>query len=523
MIDLKNEYNSEINKIEMPKEVLHRTKNAMHDQEKGISPKKEYKHKIKWATLIPACVLVLGMTVSVSAAVYATYKAVQPVAQPHITLSTPASVMEPGGGQDAQSGLDIQITGTAADKDTLYINFVVKTDDGSPIAQTAENQYTGPLQSFSKAVLTVDGQTYTVDVNDQKNSSGWITRNDDGSQPDTASFEITYWGDFSEMQGKDATLTLTNFTQQLETCEDIGFLFSNIGEAYAQLTPEEPENFIETGVYAEYADGSTVPSYTIPAGDAHIEFSSEFPGAYIDNMGFHKTGEKGVETDMLYISIVPANTTQAKELEALGFQQLDTRALQESASYLGSGASYGGWDNEENRERQKSDQTAKIAQNEGRVVLLLNAMLPDHRDLTVADLDNYRIVGNIQYKETTRSAGTWQLPLTVSSNETLTYQPMQTLQLVNGGSLTIENIALSPLRLQVSGGENNANIKSPFSAATKIILDDGTRYIADRKGAAGGWGNGSFEFEWNLDQLVEPQRVVAIEIDGQRVELKATS
>ena len=486
-----------------------------------------HSRKIRWTILAPVCALVaLG---TVTAAAYGVYRFTQPVYQPHINASVPAAVVQSAGAAigrtDSSNGLSVTIGQTICDNQNLYLSLEIESTDGKPLQESSEFRKSQLMrQGFAQSSLNIDGKEYECN----------LFRTDDASVPDKASFELLSWGDFTGLDGKSAALTLKDLTDTVVTCEDAGFLFRDLGELYAKMTPEKPQDFIKTGLFEVYADKSLIaPSWTIPAGKQKIKFSSQFPDAYIDNIGFHETGEYDCQDDVLYISIVPGSSSEAAALKNLCFQNLETmRPVPfDDGVITGNGIEQSGYSSEEFRNALEKEKNRKLAYNDGRVVIALSTFFDDEEwspDCSVADLSRYRIVKNYKTETVTRRSGTWNLPFTLRFQDTSrSFTPDGSFQTPMGHKFTVQSISLSDLSLSFTGKcqdlsyPSNDLMKKDLSPNhIRLILKDGSAVDAGVKFGGGMEADGSFEFEGSLQSLVDSDEVTAVEIFGARISLK---
>ena len=351
MRSFRSEYKTEANLRPIPNDLFSRTGKAMRQ-----APRRG---KIRWGILIPACALVaFGSVTAVAYGIRQFAKFPEPIYQKKITSSVPAEV-ENAVGKSIQmtaqaDGLTITVNRTACDNQRMYIAFTVKSTDSTPLQESTATRRSR-LQEFAEASVGAGEKQYNC----------FTFRTDDASVPDTAQFEAIAEGDFSGQNGKQVTLSLKDFTDEVNSCEDAGFLFKNLGELYRKMSPEQPEHFLKTGLFDVYADKSLVaPSWTIPAGKQHVGFSSLYPGSYLDNIGFHETGEYGCQQNLLYLSITPGNSTEASGLKELCFQNTETGnpVNFEDEIITGNGVEHVGFDSEEAYQNAvKKDKDQKLA------------------------------------------------------------------------------------------------------------------------------------------------------------------
>lgn len=520
MTNIQTEYRRAADTRPIPDDLFARTKARMR---RGTARAE----KIRWGVAVPVCALVaLG---TVSAVAYGIYRFTRPVYQPRINSSMPAAIVQKAGAAvgraDSSNGLSIAIRQTVCDNKNLYLSLEIESTDGKPLQESSEFRKSQLMRErFAQSTLTIDGKEYACS----------LFRTDDASVPDKASFELLSLGDFSGLNGKPASLTLKDFTDEVVTCEDAGFLFRDLGQLYAKAAPEKPQNFIRTGLFEVYADKSLIaPSWTIPAGKKKIRFSSQFPDAYLDNIGFHKTGEYGCQNDTLYLSITPGSQPEVPALKKLCFQNLDTmQAVYFDDTVLtGNGIEKAGYASEE--EYQKAWQKEidrKLAYNGKRVVIALSAFLDDgarSQDCSAGDLSRYRIVKNYKRENVVRCAGSWSIPFTLRFQDTTrTFTPNKSFQTPGGHEVTIQKISLSDLSFSFSGkcrirGSSDGLLKSDLSPNhIKLILKNGSAVEAGQKFGGELGDDGAFSFEGQLQSLVDADSVTAVEIFGARIPLE---
>lgn len=524
MRNIQTEYRRAADTRLIPNDLFTRTKARMRREATRSK-------KIRWGVLMPVCALAALGTVSAMA--YGVYRFTHPVYQPRINSSVPPAVTQEAGAAvgktDTSGGLAVTVRQTVCDNQNLYLSLEVESTDGKPLQESSEFRKSElAREKFAQMSLKIDGKDYNCN----------LFRTDDASVPDKASFELLSLGDFSGLNGKSAVLTLKDLTDEVDTCEDAGFLFQNLGQLYAAMTPEEPQNFIRTGLFEVYADKSLIaPSWTIPAGKQKIKFSSQFPDAHIDNIGFHKTGEYGCQRDVLYISIVPGTQSEVPALKKLCFQNLETmRPVNFDDTVLtGNGIEQVGYPSGEEYEKAwREEIDRKLAYNGGRVVIALSTFL-DHdlsdgartSDCSAADLSRYRIVRNYKAEDVVRCSGTWEIPFTFRFQDTTReFTPNKSFRTPGGYEVTIQKISLSDLSLSFSGtckipDSSNDLLKTDLSPnGIKLILKDGSAVDAGHKFGGEVGADGSFGFEGSLESLVDADQVTAVEIFGARIPLE---
>ncbi len=513
MKNFRNEYRAQVNLRPVPNDLFDRTRKAMRQ-----APRR--RRKIHWGILIPACALIaLGSVTAVAYGIQQFAKFSGPVYQKRIDSSIPAAVENAAGKNIQKSaeadGLAVTVNRTVCDNQRVYIVFTVKSTDSTPLQESSAYRRS-QQQEFAETNLSVG----------EKQIECTAFRTDDASVPGTAQFEAIAEGDFSDLNGRQATLSLKDFTDAVDSCEDAGFLFRNLGELYRSMTPEPTKDFIRTGLFDVYADPSLIaPSWTIPAGKQRVKFSSLYPDSYIDNIGFHKTGEYGCQRDLLYLSITPGNSRERSGLEKLCFQNTGTGnpVPFENGIITGNGVEHVGFGSEEAyRKAVKKDAESKLAFNGGRIVLALDPTMDDNRltgGCTVNDLDRYRIARSYRTETVVRRSGKWDIPFTLSFTDTArTFHPDQSGTTPDGLRVTVKSVTVSDLSLSFSGTCRDTEKKLPLSGI-KLILKDGSKVEAGIKIGGGVSADGAFEFSGGLAKPVDAKQVAAIELFGARVPL----
>lgn len=484
------------------------------------------RRKTRWGILIPACALLaLGTVTAVGYGIqqFAPFSA--PIYQKTLDSSIPASVNAAVGKTVQKSveenALSVTVNRTACDNRRIYIDFTVKSTDSAPLQEsTAYRRSQLARSGFAETTLAVGGKS--VDC--------LAFRTDDAPIGDTAQFEAIAEGDFSGQNGKQVTLSLKDFTDEVDSCEDSGFLYQNLGELYRKMTPEQPENFLKTGLFDVYADKSLIaPSWTIPAGKQRVKFSDQYPGSFVDNIGFHKTGEYGCQQNLLYLSITPGSDSEASALKQLCFQNTETGNPVDffDGIITGNGVEHVGFNSEKAYKKAvKEDTDRKLALNNGRIVLALDPMMDDNRltgGCMVDDLSRYRLARNFKREKLTRFPGEWDIPFTLSFADTSrTFHPAQSYTTPNGLHITFHSITVSDLSISFSGtcAEGGEKTLSP-NTPVKLFLTDGSVVTENENKIGGGGGpDGEFEFSGSLGTLVDAKQVESIELLGIRMPLE---
>lgn len=520
MRSFRNEYRTQADRRLIPNDLFDRTKKRM----KQTSCRRK---KTRWGILIPVCALLaLGSVSAVAYGIQLFAKFSDPIYEKKIDSSVPAAVESVAGNTvqktAASHSLFITVNRTVCDNQRIYIAFTVKSTDSTPFQESTTYRRSQLARNgFAETTLRVGGKS--VDC--------WAFRTDDASVSDTAQFEAIAEGDFSGQNGKQVTLSLKNYTDEVNSCEDAGFLYQNLGELYRKMTPEQPENFLKTGLFDVYADKSlTAPSWTLPAGKQRVRFSDQYPGSFVDNIGFHKTGEYGCQQNLLYLSITPGSNTEASALKQLCFQNTETENPVDFVDEIitGNGVEHVGFDSEKAYKKAvKVDTDRKLARNNGRIVLALDPRTDDNRltgDCTLDDLNHYRLVRKYRSEKLTRFPGEWDIPFTLSFADTSrTFHPAQSVTTPNGLHITFQSITISDLSISFSGtcAQGEEKTLSP-NIPIKLFLKDGSTVTESKNKIGGSMGpDGKFEFSGSLGTLVDAKQIESIELFGVRVPLKS--
>lgn len=509
MRDFQKKYREKVDQLQVPGKLAESTKKAM-ERHTGRS-------RVRWSVLIPVCALIAAG--SITAAAYGINGGLQSRFQPHVNNvpeEAAQDIVNMVGKQTADTQLTVIVEKTVMDSKMMYIHIEMQTNDGSPLQEFSQFRQS-ERGSFSEAVFNLDGQEYRLD----------LLRMDNGTALDQASFEGVVFGDFSQADGKQASIRLKNFKDEVVTCEGVDSPFENLKQLYDSMTPEASENFIETGAYCvhgeRYDPEKDPSSWTLPAGDQHIAFSSQFPKSYIDNIGFHKNGE--TQHDMLYISITPGSEEEAAELKKLCFQNIDTNMavpFYESSLY-GMGVEP---PSNDFKERLDADWARKRELDGGRIVLVLDPCLS--RDMTAEDLASYRFARNFDREEIIRAEGEWEVEFPIAFTDTMRTIPVNQTISAHGYDFLIREISISDLNYSIVVSSDAYRPFQPTDPMKTIFLNDMQLIMKDGSKVFVGYkiGTQQVETEENtkridafLATIVDAGQVVAVEIFGQRVDL----
>lgn len=507
MQNFRREYHDEMNRVQVPPELVEKTRQAMHRKSQ------KSKKPLRWAVILPTAAAVMMTSATVLAYnVTGSFQSPWYHSRMEAAENLPEQAVNSIQNTDEHDNLSVTVTSVAGDENTTFLNFTVKTLDGSPLQELTELRRSDlAAAGFEKAWLHCDGYYYYLSD----------FRIDTAETPNQATFEAlvghatTDGGSYQEaprnLVGKTGTLILENYQDFIYSCEDVGFLFENVGELYNQMISEPSENFIKTGNYAVYADNLSAPSYTIPAGNQHIQFSNQFPNSYIDNIGFQQSGDLECQRDWLYISIVPGSEEDAEKLKHLAFQNIDTGEMLWGENIYGE--CLGPDDEESVQELQK-----KREMNGGRIVLALSrfgdgswTMEEQLLDLTVEDLSHYRLVYNIQCEEKLLAEGKWEIPVSMDyENMFKTITPNQTLE-TSTGIWNIEKITVRTFSCEMYGSFQGDSAKNLFGGSVLFVMKDGTEIPLGMK-MSGSCRKGAFDLHWTLTTPIDLDQIESIKI-----------
>lgn len=495
MQNFRREYHDEMNRVQVPPELVEKTRQAMHRKSQ------KSKKPLRWAVILPTAAAVMMTSATVLAYnVTGSFRSPWYHSRMEAAENLPEQAVNFIQNTDEHDNLSVTVTSVAGDEDITYVSFEVETLNGAPLQEcTSTSKSALARNGFETAYLKCDGKRYELNA----------YRTDSAEVPNHANFEAFVEG--VDLSGKNGTLVLKNYADEVTTCENIDFAFADLGEVYHQMTAEPSKNFIQTGSYIVYADGSSVSSYTIPAGSNHILFSEQFSDSYIDNIGFHRSGEKDCESDWLYISMVPKNKKEAQKLQNLAFQNIDTGEIFSGANIYGK--CLGGNDESSVQELQKKREV-----NGERVVLALSRFYDTSlsseeaiQDLTVEDLSHYRLVYNIQCEEKLLAEGKWEIPVSMDyENMFKTITPNQTLE-TSTGIWNIEKITVRTFSCEMYGSFQGDSAKNLFGGSVLFVMKDGTEIPLGMK-MSGSCGQGAFDLHWALTTPIDLDQIESIKI-----------
>ena len=395
----------------------------------------------------------------------------------------------------SNNNLTITVKDIAYDNSLMYINIDVRTNDGSPLQENSINSKSLLYgQTFKTMYIECDGQKISLNA----------FRIDSANEPDKASFEC--FTDTAGLLGKNIKLILSDLQDTVEHSADIGFLFDNLADACETLTPVNDTEFINIGTLISYTNGKKAYVYTIPAGNKKVYFSGQYPGAYIDNYGFHTVGE--ATSKGLYLSILPGSRENAASLlsNGLAFKNIVTGEIITS-SY------------------PTTAENADFSVNKGRIILTIESWtdfyygLTRFDDFNEFDLANYILVSNPATETFTRESGTWIFEFKVDSvARTETFIVNKTID-TNWGEMTIDSIAISPLSLYIKGSISDWNGDIVVIANTHFTMKDGSIWLATRKGAAGEIGS-TIDLQFSLDKPINVDDIQSVNFLGTDFQLR---
>jgi len=390
----------------------------------------------------------------------------------------------------SDNNLTVTVKDMVYDNSLLYVNFDITTNDGSPLQENTQ---------YSKSVL--NRQTFKdmyIECEGGRRYDLIAFRIDNAAVADKASFEGAI--DAPGLLGGNIRFVLSDFLDMVERSSDIGFKYGSLAEACEGITPVTEDEFINIGTLFTYADGTKSYAYTIPAGDNKIYFSNDYPSAYIDNIGFQTVGE--AKAKGLYVSIVPGDE-DAEQLErGLAFKNIKTGdIIPSSYSFI-----------------LDSGEDVDRAANNGRVILTI-APRSWTDSLGAADLADYTLTSQPSYETLVRAPGIWGFDLKVDKmGETKTFAIGGEIN-SDAGQITIDTIALSPLNLFIKGEITNYSGEKIPVDEVYLVMGDGSKQLASKKGAAGEFGN-NIDLQYMLDKPVDVSEIRSIEILGIVVPLR---
>lgn len=495
MQNFQEDYCNQMNQAKAPDELVEGTLQKMQSRtcpRRRISPKM-------------ALVLAVGMLLISSGSVLA-YGTVTGSFRPSISFNSddnlPDNVKAKVDKHTANNKLDVTVTSVAGDKNNLFVYFTVKSTDGAPLAELTETRKSVLVrQRFADSYLKVNGKKVRLDV----------FRVDGAENSTTAKFK----GIASEkgLLGKDVTLVLKDLLDSAESHENIQTTFDDLGVLYKQMTPCPAEDFIKTGTFMEYADGSKISSYLIPEGNQKVLLSDQFPGAYIDNVGFKQSGE--MQENSFYISIVPGSDQDRKKLEKLCFQRIDSGDLIENGDFRGEG-----------------QLKTKTALENGRVILMLEPhsfYVENPENFCESDLQKFRLALNPDEKQKIMKRGRWEIPFNIAiEHKEKTYQINYSFSQPNAEGI-ISRISFSATRLEIDGRATGEDVY--FNKAV-FVMKDGSKISSGTKGSVSNMLNDDeavkkidkskprdLSGNWELKDPIDPEQVIGIQLNEHYIPL----
>jgi len=403
--------------------------------------------------------------------------------------------------------LNVKIKDVTTDNNILYLNIDVSTKDGSSLYSDNENNKSIlGRQEFKDSYIKIDEEIFKI----------IFIRIDNGSEKDKAYFEgiVSLINENSngetvkvDIKDKNIKLYLEDYLGEREVTKDIESNYESVSQMLEGVKILEKDDFVKNGIYIDYGDGSVADNYTIPKGNEKIYFSDKYPDAYIDNAGIRISGEITSESESLFLSIVPGSEKNAEELKNLCFENKNTGEL------IGlEDADFG----------EYIDTTI----NEGRLVLKFKLSQDDTSydkntnldKITMNFLKNYRMKISKGIESVTLAEGKIFTDIKIKNIlEEKVFAVNKTID-TSERTVTIHDVTLSPLYMTYSG---KVVVKSGLEKRMVIpylILNDGTRVdIGVKVGGSGDPSTGEIKMHCILNNIVDIEKVVGIEIDGQEI------
>ncbi len=413
--------------------------------------------------------------------------------------------------------LKVTVKNYFGDPTDAYISFDVETTDGSPL-QTNEKDRQSEFArvGFNKVYLLCEGEKYDL----------MTLRTDDPNNNQKASYEAIVLNNFD---GKEVELVFKDFNDEVMTTSDIGFKFNNLAELYGQATPATEKDFTavpavldpEDDDYAELSK-DPVAYYKFAAGQLHIPFSSQYPEAFVDNIGFHKmSGIRLDKAEGLFISITPGNEKNAEAIKNLGFKSIKENTPVNS--FYGEGYEY-----ETNQQ--------PFVQEDGRIILLLENGLPGYtqahlyseHQTTAADLEHFTITTEPTYSKRAVYSGTMLTKIKMKLIDTTSTFSVDKSFSYEGIDMKVDEITLSNENLTIKSHRND--MKEIEDVAT-FIMKDGTEEETGPNGRVtldgavivneGQAGTDEYLITFTVPKSVtDPDQVAAVKVWGMTFELK---
>lgn len=425
---------------------------------------------------------------------------------------------------EVKNNLNITCTKMSAEAHSAYIQFSVMTKDGSSLIENSETKVSIiARQTFQNVVIKVDNKMIS---SDSLETFYHIRRVDDASQPNKAIFELNIETNKLDLTGKNISVNLENYQDELYEYGDIGFKFASIADMAKQGTFASEDEFLPSDKEKyTYDNGMEL----LNAGSNKIYFSDKYPEAYIDNMGFAPID---FDSDKcFYLTIVPGTEENAKALQKLEFQNMTT------------GKPY----TKRLMSQTKSGQSWIVTKEtlpDGRIEIALDIGIDDmynpggrkNIDITMEHLSNYTFKYNkimeVKTKDI-RYAGDWAFDFNVDSDKmnSIIDKDMNvpvTETITNSQTIIVKHVNLSTSKLNILASIVDLNtwsyekfsftgpISSPY-----IVLKDGTKISAGDK-VDGGYqgGESKVKYGWYLPSFIDPAQVKSVEWYGVSIDLQ---
>ncbi|WMJ22777.1 hypothetical protein RBG61_12380 [Paludicola sp. MB14-C6] len=404
----------------------------------------------------------------------------------------------------------ITVNNVVISKDAMYVSFDFETIDKTPLQKSTDTEKSNLFrQGFKQSYIECDGKKYNV----------FLQRKDTATIPNKATFEAEIIGianqsddlntklDLTELIGKEATLVLKDLIDDVSVNEDIGFTLNSL----ADITKQGPPctDFIVTGKYIEYADGTSTDSYTLPAGKYKIPFSSKYPKAYIDNYGFKKSGEIS-SGEYFYLSITPSS-----EAERIAFRKLAFQSKTTGNHWNGYGTAWGDPDKNANNAKpfDISNFKSKIAFDGDRIVIALSGWQYNESDVTPKDLSDLILVTGLKNTSPLLQAGSWRVPFIAKEKaKERVFKIDQTIK-----ENYIDTITVTPLTMTITGSCNYNVDKNGDFYNFRLLMKDGSEISYSYK--LDGWfDKDGLTFKFNKE--IDLNDVVGIKMWGKEIPLK---
>lgn len=526
---------SEFDNIKTPESWIEDTLSMAADMEKGDRKRKgnnknvnEKRHFSSVGTLMKAAAIVCVFAAVSVGSVYAyNYYTAR-----YAMTNTATSLNHFDGGTDAQGNqyaydvaqkvnatavsdqdaIIVQATDMVTESHKAVIQFTVKTKDDSPLVYNDETKVSFPARQQFKTIQVTVGEEQ---VHGGISSVVWAQRVDDADVPSEAVFELTIEDENIDFTGKDINVSLTDYQDSWAVMEDLGFSFDSVADIVAVGKLADRSEFERNEEKNYYADGSSKISYVLKPGSQKIAFSTKYPDAYIDNMGFGPLDEY-VTKAAFYMTIVPGK--DAERLQRLAFLNMTTGRMYNS----------------------QRDYMYKLLPD-GRIQIVLSVNEDSQYsktndgifiDATAKHLKNYRLVLNNPDNEATsgtRYSGTWSMTVKADASRAVADKTLKDIDMpkesveqyqvyrINSVTLTATKFKMEYMMTE-EGRTEEIKENSYFSKLVKsivIVMKDGSRITLGNK-IGGGYSDreDNAELEALLPAFIDTDNVLEIEIGG---------